>query len=283
MCLVSRRLTLIAQPILHHEFIPGYGCAWRSSHFSWAGRLASFLRTIAARPDLAALVKRIFIHPDLRRAVSEEEALATLEEVVRAAAPESSVQLSKYHSSFGDMRRQYHYPGALNFGGWKSIGMLLALVPNLERLSLQVNGLGGIPAAALAALRGVSDSGVVLSNLRTFDICPRSAGSWLFRLDQYAVGILEAVAAGKGSLSALNLHMCGWIGQVKLQGLETLRLTGSRLDEVCLARLLGSCRTPGLRSFSYEATEPIRLDWGCIEDDGEPPSPPPFHCLIHTY
>jgi hypothetical protein len=61
--------------------------------------------------------------------------------------------------------------------------MLLALVPNLERLSLQVNEPVGIPAAALAALCDVSDSSVVLSNLKTFDICPRSDGSWLFRLN----------------------------------------------------------------------------------------------------
>ncbi|KAL2126328.1 hypothetical protein VTI74DRAFT_1175 [Chaetomium olivicolor] len=202
MCLVSKRLTPVAQSILYHEFIPGYRDSWRSTRFSWYGRLTSFLRTIAVRPDLADGVKRIFVRPYLLRAVLGEEAQATLEEVVRAAAAKSGMHLSEYHSSFEDMRRQYPYPEALKLGGWKLVGMLLALVPNLERLSLQVNEPGGIPAAALAALRDVSDSSVVLLNLKTFDICPRSDGSRLFRLDQYADGVLEAVGPGKGSQTA---------------------------------------------------------------------------------
>jgi hypothetical protein len=106
LCLVSRRLFLIAQPILHHEFIPGYGDAWNSSHFSWTSRLASLLRTVAARPDLAALLKRIFIHPYLLQAVREEEARAVLEKVLHpAAAPGVIMRLSEYLDPFDEFLR----------------------------------------------------------------------------------------------------------------------------------------------------------------------------------
>ncbi|KAL2127807.1 hypothetical protein VTI74DRAFT_10148 [Chaetomium olivicolor] len=266
MCLLSKRLTSIAQIFLYHEFVPGYGDAWKSAQFSWDGRLSSFLRTIAARRDLAAQVKRIYIHPYLLRAVTEEEAQVTLEDALNAAAaPGAGVQLSEYLSAFDEMGNQRaFFPGPTRYPGWKLLGMLLTLALNLERLSLQVDGSGCVPAAAFSALYSLSSSGTVLSNLKTLDFCPHSHG-WVFFLKHHAEGILEAVAASKGSLSTLNLHMCGGIGQVKLQGLQVLRLTYSRLYSEDLSALLDSCRTPGLKSFYYEARHPYMWS-ACLHD-----------------
>lgn len=68
LCLVSRRLRDVAQQVLHHEFVLGYGDSWRSASFSWDRRLTSFLRTVGGRPDLAAVVRRVSLHPKLLEA-----------------------------------------------------------------------------------------------------------------------------------------------------------------------------------------------------------------------
>jgi hypothetical protein len=267
MCLVSRRLTLIAQPILYHEFIPGYGDAWRSNRFLWAGRLASFLCTTAARPDLAALVKRIFIHPYLLQVVSEGEAQAMLEEVISpATALGASVRLSEYLDAFDEFQKGIYLPKGANLAGWKLVGALLALVPNLERLSLQVKDLGAVPAAAFAALRSLpGPPGSVLSKLKTLDVCPRNEGSWIYSLEPHASGVLDAAKASQGSLSTLNFHGCGRIGSSNLHGLQNLRLSDSRFGDVDLAASLRSYRTPGLKSFFYEARAPLSHYWQCVE------------------
>ncbi|KAL2133433.1 hypothetical protein VTI74DRAFT_2359 [Chaetomium olivicolor] len=86
MCLVSRRFRYVAQSVLYHEFVPGYGDAWRSTRFSWDGRLASFVRTLVARPNLAALVERVYVQVYLLGPVTEEEAQAALEAAAGATA-----------------------------------------------------------------------------------------------------------------------------------------------------------------------------------------------------
>jgi hypothetical protein len=63
LCLVSKRWCSLAQPVLYREITLGYGDSQRSKKNTFAGRLVSFMRTVARRPDLAALVKRIHIHP----------------------------------------------------------------------------------------------------------------------------------------------------------------------------------------------------------------------------
>ncbi|KAK3938894.1 hypothetical protein QBC46DRAFT_355449 [Diplogelasinospora grovesii] len=142
MCLVSRRFRPIAQLVLYHEFIPGYGDAWKSKKFSWDGRLASFLRTIAARPDLAARVKRVYVHPYLFRLITGEEARVTLEEAVGAiktASGGDAVQVvTNYHASFANIQGVTNNPSWLRLAGPELLLMLLVLLPNLERLSLQV-------------------------------------------------------------------------------------------------------------------------------------------------
>jgi hypothetical protein len=248
MCLVSRRFLPLAQSFLHHEFIPGYGDAWRSKRFSWDGRLASFVRTTAARPDLAALVKHIYVHVYLLRPVTEEEAQATLEEAIGATADD-------YLACFQGMQDK------VNIAGLKLVGVMLALLPNLDRLSLQTEGpTAYVPAGAISALAGLSKSGP-LAKLTTLDICDRFLR---LRFDYHAGEILEAAA---GSLATLNVHMSGGptqkVGRGRLRNLRTLRITHTRLSAAELAALLDSCATPGLKSFVYEATYPSAFT-GCL-------------------
>lgn len=73
LCLVCRHLCGAVQPILYQEFMLGYGDSWRSDLYTWHGRLSSFMWTVAHRRDLAALVKRIYIHPYLVESFGKEK------------------------------------------------------------------------------------------------------------------------------------------------------------------------------------------------------------------
>ena len=85
LCLVSRSLRDIVQPILFHEFILGYGDSWRSTQYSWDRRLTSFFQTVIDRRDLAAEVQRLFLHPQLQDC-SELEDVAVFEGLRNLAA-----------------------------------------------------------------------------------------------------------------------------------------------------------------------------------------------------
>ena len=224
MCLVSRRFRSVAQSILCHEFMPGYGDAWRSTSFSWDGRLAAFVRTLLARPDLAVLVERISVHVYLLRPVTEEEADATVEAAAGAAAAD-------YLACFQGMQ------SLVNTNGLKLVGVLLALVPNLQRLSLQTEGPSAyIPEGALSAFDSPSKSRP-LAKLTTLDICDRSLSLSLW---YQARGIL-GMTASAGNLTTLNLHSCYDAGGASLRDIRTLRVTHSRLSAAGLGALLNSC------------------------------------------
>lgn len=250
MCLVSRRFLSLAQPILHHTFLYGYGNSWKSSAFSWDRRLSAFLRTLLGRPDLAALIRRIYVHPYLCRHVEPDEVNSALNNAARVL-DHLNFNVAEYTAPFQEMLKK---AGRLQTDALKLLGVVLALVPNLDRLSLQVTGhTGGIPAQALQTLAPTRPG--LLSRLKTLDICCRSAGLTYFSLDHHASGILEVASYG---LETLNLHMCGSsmlrIGEDRLY-LRHLRITQSELTDKSFGALLSAC-APGLETFVHEASYP---------------------------
>lgn len=66
LCLVSRHLYTLTIPLLYEEFSLGYNDP-TSDHFQPQSgqRIFAFARTILSNPNLAALVKGAFIHPQL--------------------------------------------------------------------------------------------------------------------------------------------------------------------------------------------------------------------------
>jgi hypothetical protein len=124
--------------LLYHDFIIDYGNSWRSKSLSWDGRLERFIRTVAARPDLAAAVKRVYVHPNLVRAVTEGQARATLEEVVGAAAtPDAAATMvADYLNHFDVFQGPPYRAARIQLAGPELLGLLLALLPNLDRLSM---------------------------------------------------------------------------------------------------------------------------------------------------
>lgn len=260
MCLVSQRFLSVAQPFLHHTFLLGYGDSWQSSAFSWNQRLSSFLRTIVRRPDLAVSARRIYVHPQLLYHVHPHEARRALDDTAHIL--DTNLDVAGYTAHFQKLLTE---AGGLQTDALALLGMVLALVPNLDRFSLQVPGpTGGIPALAFQTLaRATPPAETPLSNLKTLDVCCHSEGSTLFDLDHHAGGILEAAHR---SLETLNLHMCGTarlrIGQDRLH-LRHLHVTQSRLNDTDFGLLLSAC-APGLETLVYEASY-TPLDYGsCV-------------------
>ncbi|KFZ03282.1 hypothetical protein V502_11075 [Pseudogymnoascus sp. VKM F-4520 (FW-2644)] len=241
--LVSKRLRDIAQPILYKEFVPGYSDSWKSTLYTWDGRLTSFLRTIARRPDLAALVKRIYIHSHLLKSVDGKENQDGIEQAARVVRTEKWQQLS----------------------GGELVTILIAKLPNLKHFSLQtvMNPVEGLSSSYLRAL------GISVLPLTTIDInlcAATNEHDYLFNLEICAGAILELAT----NLKTLNLHMCGGIQHrapiPSLPNLETLRITHSRLNETDLEGLLSSCAN--LRTFAFETTATNINAWDCVQDFG---------------
>lgn len=240
--LVSKRFRDIAQPILYNEFVPGYGDSWKSTLYTWDGRLTSFLNTIARRPDLAAFVKRIYIHPHLANSVDEKGNEDGIQQAARAVGIKKWQQLSG-----GDL-----------------VATLITKLPNLKHFSLQTvtKPVGGLSSSYLRTL------GTSVLPLTTIDIntCSPSnvhASMSLFNLESCAGAILDQTR----DLETLNLHMCGGIQhRAPLPKLKTLRITHSRLNEMDLEGILSSCT--GLRTFVFEATCPYVSRLDCVQDFG---------------
>ncbi|KAK0642102.1 hypothetical protein B0T16DRAFT_421026 [Cercophora newfieldiana] len=89
-CLASKQLRDIAQPIMYQELALGYGQHHGSDTrggINFTGRLVALANTLVARPDLAARMLRVFLHPQLVKSAANGDAetiLATVRRVERA-------------------------------------------------------------------------------------------------------------------------------------------------------------------------------------------------------
>ncbi|KAL5362316.1 hypothetical protein BJX96DRAFT_100120 [Aspergillus floccosus] len=258
LCLVSRRLRNIAQHILYHEFMLGYGDSWRSELYTWDGRLTSFMRTVAQRRDLAALVRRIYIHPYLLESFGEER---IIEEhcgnapiwLVARAHPRQFIGENEAQAALREVAHALKIEELQQLSARDLVTVLLLELPNLEHCSLQVGPYKEeiVRSAALRAARishlplKIMDVSLRASELEVFH------GS-LFHIDKR----VDALIGVSTRLETLNLHMCYGFSKgpcPPLPNLKNLRLTFSRLSERDLKELLSSCR--GLHSFFYEATD----------------------------
>lgn len=117
----------------------------------------------------------------------------------------------------------------------------------------------------------------MLSRLKTLDICTWNDQGYnrgLFSLAHHGSGVVDVLGfATKGPLPTLNLHGCGKMGSLNLQGLQSLRLSCSKLHDDDLAAALRSCNGPGLKEFFYEA----RLSWLDCEEGSKTGMKLPSH------
>ncbi|KAL3489525.1 hypothetical protein BJX62DRAFT_252619 [Aspergillus germanicus] len=230
LCLVSKRWRSLAQPILYREITLGYGDSWHSKQYTWAGRVVSFMRTVARRPDLAALVKRIHIHSPLERMrITDMVARDVLTEVAGAFQLKELGKLTLF-----DL-----------------IAALIIELPNLKRCTFQLQpdsweivalDKAHVPAAGISPLL-----------LTTIDVSLCATREEV----EYAFGHFFLLNVST-RLETLNLHMYYAISRAErdpfpsLPNLKTLRLTHSWLSALSLERFLSSCGS--LQTFFYEAT-----------------------------
>lgn len=241
-CLVSTRFRHVAQPILYHEFSPGYGDSWRSTQYSWSSRLPSFLQTVSLRPDLAAQVRMLYLSRTLLNSISMD--MVEIEATLEVAARTRGVQLSSFLAPFKHRWASESEP--YRPSGEELAVILLACLSNITcfRFSQILND---IPLSALKAA-GLSGLPIQTVDLRGLS----------FHLSGQLNGILEMSLS---TLRTLNLHSCGgWVLRYVARPLPNLKnvcITNSKLrvsgPESDLAHFLSYC--VGLESFIYEAGE----------------------------
>ncbi|KAK6956829.1 hypothetical protein Daesc_002110 [Daldinia eschscholtzii] len=192
--------------------MPGYGDSWRSESYAWGERLVYFLRTIIQRPDLAALVRRIYIHPLLVKNIDETWTKNTLEPVTQ----ELAFPLSEYLAHFPDKGgfESDFYQHQMLFA--PLFGILLAVLTNLSHLSLQV-----APRSVPISPSALEVAGVSKLCLKNIDISayssPRSDGDYRFNIDNDTYGIFN-------TLKTLHLDLRDWSITEKLpQSISILR------------------------------------------------------------
>lgn len=272
--LVSRRFRDIAQSVLYHEFTLGYGDSWKSTVYTWDRRLTSFMRAVARRPDLARLVKRVYVHHYLFRDIDTDDVIRAIDEAARGMGRElSHAWMLRIHRGFGENPMWLRFLASLlekmrepslqvgtkireelteKQRRWISaelVSMLIAQLPNLEHLSFRVLPWGSGDCAPPSALEVLGISNLPI---KTMDISLNTSDIDMgFNLQIRALGLLY----WSQQLTTLNLHKCGGtfsrVPILSLPCLTNIRMTESRIGEDSLQSLLTA--SPCLRWFSYEA------------------------------
>ncbi len=230
-CLVSRRFRAVAQPVLYHEFLPGYG-----QTTAWNRRLDSFLRTVVLRPDLGSLVRRVFLNPNLGGGMYGREPQTVLEDAARAR----NIPLADFLKPYQD--RSFSKDARLpSFD--EVAAMLLACLPNLASLVYPDVLFEPVPVAAMTA------AGVSTLPLRAVEVL----GMWASRADNLAsildlaaptLKVLRINGSATGVLESLAPHLCD---------LRDIYVIECKFGGADLASLLSRCQS--LERFVYEAGE----------------------------
>ncbi|KAH6999887.1 hypothetical protein EDB80DRAFT_125925 [Ilyonectria destructans] len=269
LCLVSRRIRDIAQDILYHEFVLDWGSTWRAN-YSWDGRLASFMRTVSQRRDLADRVRSVSLSWSLLDPIGDDEARDTLKSVAeardihlrwlwkqRSHSTSGGERYKRFLSFFLDNPKHYDdgprstsdcnltiYAPRRSWISVELFSLLMSLLPNLEHLRHV-----GLERRCLWPMMGISPAslhalGVESMPLKSLD------------LDCHDLTLLRLAE----NLEELSLHTSIIHDDApSMPNLKTLRVTDVRLRKNSLEHLL-SCCTGALETFVYEAREPIDLD-----------------------
>ncbi|KAL1838058.1 hypothetical protein VTJ49DRAFT_3106 [Mycothermus thermophilus] len=248
-CLTSRRLGAVAQHILHHVFLQDY--APSNPDLSpppepqWTPRVSLFLRTLAARPDLAAAVRHFHIASDGDYVTRGTDELILLP----PPGPTPIRPLGFEEEEEAKVTLNHRLPPRM-----ACVARILARTRNLQTISMSHamwTCKDNLRTALLAA--GVRELGV-----RRVDVCnvfPRPWETAWVVLEFAAGSVRELAVHGKDVL----VEMGKWrLPGRRLEGLWKLTVTGAKVkgkDElgVVLERL--GCEK--LKELKYEPV--IRL------------------------
>ncbi|KAI9035003.1 uncharacterized protein KD926_004830 [Aspergillus affinis] len=257
LCLVSKHMRHVVEPILYREFMPGYGGSWRSTLYTWEGRLTSFMRTIAERQDLAALVKQLYIHPYLLRPFEGND-------LIGVESPEGRDDFSEHIEERGARGAALQAvanalkteEGLQQLSVRDLVTALVAQLPNLNHCSLETGSSSAQEILLHCSLGLRCATGIPRLALGTLSIT-RSAFSTkrspFFCLDQHLCALLDTCPY----LETLTLHSFGgiWSQDTKIPSLaklKTLYITRGGMTAMDLDALISCC--DNLRSFVYEAS-----------------------------
>ncbi|KAL4810800.1 hypothetical protein BDV18DRAFT_155413 [Aspergillus unguis] len=272
LCLVSKRLCNVIQPILYQEFMLGYGDSWRSESYYFPGRLVSFMRTVAQRWDLAACVKRLHVHPYLLEATNYRPPGRAPQVWVRhmgffcgpditdpgpsypilfpyISDEEASEAIQAVSKLFRIQKRQRISADDL-------LTLLIAALPNLELCSLI---LGPDPEGDIVRSAVLSAAAIPKLPIKTIEISPVWGGTSeddLISLEKRFRQLFEF----SPYLETLRLDCCTETWQKEpvpsLPNLKNITLRSSCLTNIGLDKLLSSCKA--LERFTYESLSSIR-------------------------
>ncbi|KAI4860118.1 hypothetical protein F4820DRAFT_437826 [Hypoxylon rubiginosum] len=251
LCLTSKRLKAIAQPIIYRKFPLGFG----HLNSSLTCRcLASFLRTMAERRDLAKLVNGIYIHPMLPvNNIDKKRAQEVLDQVARGEI----IQLAEFMAHLPDLQ---HPSTPSRVIASALLSVLLTILPNLDHFGGEV---GHVVTSVNVSIRrsAMRAAGLDRLQLETIDIFSKDQPTPCHRIirprpkrNPYAyAGKILNLAPG---IKTLNLHRCNDSSWNFAMGskLQTLRITQTEIGKDHFKALLSSCAN--LNTFVYEAVMP---------------------------
>ncbi|KAM5342714.1 hypothetical protein ACJ41O_013680 [Fusarium nematophilum] len=272
-CLVSRRFRDIGQEIMYHEFLLGLTDPPPPLHpYFHSPRLVPLIRTVSSRPDLARLLKTVFIEPGMMRHLDLNSARSVYQQAVESLGTTPS-EIWRRRESTDFMVRQRtidalmeqeffkeFFTGSSNLqeGGRDTseylpkvaselFALLVALLPNLEHLLIRAGFWpGDFPPGAMSAL-GVTSLPL---KILYFDRPPRS-------LMEIAPSLENMIYGGRSPLPVLPK-------------MKTVRLRAPMLDTSDLSTLLSSF-TGGIDTFEFTT---LWANMWCVDEGTRMMVPP---------
>ncbi|KAH8885996.1 hypothetical protein GQ53DRAFT_845127 [Thozetella sp. PMI_491] len=262
LCLTSKYTRSIAQPVLYHTFAPGCGNTSPVASGSWDQQLALFLRTIWKRRDLAALVRRLVIHPTLLQRVASVKAIAiTYDILVEMKLPSTgdATLLSWVYPTWPSWpyARRYNASGGLT---QDLVQMLVHLLPNLSHLTLHISSymlFKDLPGCVQSTLEKRRDKPQL--PLKILDVYLYATKPGLLDLGRTASSILALAP----QLETLNIDMARqdlFYPRHEMPNLKHLRITHSWFDGKQMGEFLRAA-LGGLETFMYEIGSPSTMRW----------------------
>ncbi|KAM5347771.1 hypothetical protein ACJ41O_007595 [Fusarium nematophilum] len=288
--LTCKRLHLIAQDILYHEFALGYGDSCLSTRSSLDGRLPAFIRTIILRRDLAARVRKLYIHGLMLKTLTKEDIVVSLAQGAAAlgvdlvaawrkrvaeTSPRNQEGMGwlffpdrEMHSADDPFYPQFYGDYLLAMFTPRFNELFQVWIDNDDVMPTEVMALlsSEVVAMLIALLPNIDHLGFQAGGAH--ELYPRSVKD----LGIAALPNIRTLHARSGAsewysdgafvanmatnLRVLDMHRPTTLEDIEneMPNLKTLRLTDAWLTRAQMRRLLSRC-TGELQTFVYEASD----------------------------
>ncbi|CAG7559081.1 unnamed protein product [Fusarium equiseti] len=204
LCLVSRSWRDVAQQVLYHSFHPDYPPPrkriLKSAENPWKLRLEPFLRTIAARPDLACSIQTVILRDLVIYGLDFYESRRAFDECARALGTSSrEIYYKGHHASAPSAIREAFF-----------LGTPISILPDASTLASEI---AGELLSALVAF---------LSQLKQLSIEEEYLwGGWKYNLSPTTLDAL--------GVTSIRSRRSRWSARSTIYSVAALSLTGCLL------------------------------------------------------